>query len=206
MPRQPQSLADMQRRAREMMVNNPGMMENMMNSPVMQSMMNNPEMMKQMITSNPELSSLIDSNPQLAQLLNDPSLMREAMNAMRNPEAMNAMLRSQDQMLANIENMPGGFNALSRAYTVYYCLLFQDVQEPLQDATSRFGQTTPTAVPETTGGMNTNPLPNPWAPSTSPSEPNNTYANPGDLPANTQPFNQFMGTARNKIEVIDSRK
>jgi ubiquilin len=43
-------------------------------------------------------------------------------------------MRSQELAMSQIENMPGGFNALSRMY--------QDIQEPMMDA--QMGQATPT--------------------------------------------------------------
>ena len=41
---------------------------------------------------------------------------------MRNPAAMDQAMRSQDLAMSQIENLPGGFNALRRMY--------EDVQAP----------------------------------------------------------------------------
>ncbi|CAN0524991.1 unnamed protein product, partial [Ectocarpus sp. 8 AP-2014] len=60
----------------------------------------------------------MQNNPQLAQVLNDPATMRQYLDMARNPEAMNQARRSQDLMMSQIENQPGGFNALRRLYTV----------------------------------------------------------------------------------------
>ncbi|CAB1110462.1 unnamed protein product [Ectocarpus sp. CCAP 1310/34] len=59
----------------------------------------------------------MQNNPQLAQVLNDPATMRQYLDMARNPEAMNQARRSQDLMMSQIENQPGGFNALRRLYT-----------------------------------------------------------------------------------------
>ena len=48
------------------------------------------------------------------------------MEMMRNPQAMQEAMRSQDLAMSQIENLPGGFNALRRMY--------EDVQEPMMDA------------------------------------------------------------------------
>ena len=81
-----------------------------------------------MMESNPEMRALMDSNPELRNMLQDPEIMRQSMQMMRDPSAMQNMLRQQDMAMANIENMPGGFNALRRMYTV--------VQEPMMDSMS----------------------------------------------------------------------
>ena len=77
---------------------------------------------------NPEMRALMDSNPELRNMLQDPEIMRQSMQMMRDPSAMQNMLRQQDLAMSNIENMPGGFNALRRMYT--------EVQEPMMDAMS----------------------------------------------------------------------
>lgn len=87
---------------------------------------------------------------------------------MRNPQAMQEAMRSQDLQLSQIENLPGGFNALSRMYL--------DVQEPMMEATSRLNnqssnrnQTPPS--PQLTA-PNTSALPNPWGSVPSQPQPN----------------------------------
>ena len=106
--------------------NNPQMMSEMMNNPMVQSLMNNTDFMTSMMENNPQMRQLMDSNPELRNALQDPELMRRSMEMMRDPSAMQNMMRNQDLAMANIENMPGGFNALRSMY--------QDVQEPMMDA------------------------------------------------------------------------
>ena len=48
------------------------------------------------------------------------------MEMMRNPAAMDQAMRSQDLAMSQIENLPGGFNALRRMY--------EDVQAPMMEA------------------------------------------------------------------------
>ena len=79
-----------------------------------------------MMQSNPEMQALMESNPELRNMLQDPEVMRQSMQMMRDPSAMQNMLRQQDLAMSNIENMPGGFNALRRMYTEF--------QEPMMDA------------------------------------------------------------------------
>ena len=78
--------------------------------------MSNPDKMRNMITRNPQLQAMMDANPQIRHVLNDPAVLRQTMEMMRNPNAMQQAMRSQDLAMSQIENLPGGFNALRRMY------------------------------------------------------------------------------------------
>lgn len=163
---------------------NPNMMRELMNLPVIQNMMNNPDLMRNLIMSNPQMREIIDRNPELAHVLNDPSTLRQTLEAARNPEIMREMMRNTDRAMSNIESSPEGFNMLRRMY--------ETVQEPFLNATTMAGengsglgsnpfaallgnqgntqsqdrsQNPSTTGPEAASGSpapNTNPLPNPW--------------------------------------------
>ncbi|CAA0827731.1 Ubiquitin domain-containing protein DSK2b [Striga hermonthica] len=175
------------------------MMRDIMNSPAIQSLMSNPEIMRSLIMSNPQMREIIDRNPELAHVLNDPSILRQTLEAARNPELMREMMRNTDRAMSNIESSPEGFNMLRRMY--------ENVQEPLLNATTTGGGgggtgtaagTNPftalfgnqadaqtrdgsdsNAAPESgTTVPNSNPLPNPWS-NTGGSQTNNaTRTNP----------------------------
>ena len=49
-----------------------------------------------MMESNPEMHALMDSNPELRNMLQDPEIMRQSMQMMRDPSAMQNTLRQQD--------------------------------------------------------------------------------------------------------------
>ena len=49
-----------------------------------------------MMENNPEMRALMDSNPELRNMLQDPEIMRQSMQMMRDPSAMQNMLRQQD--------------------------------------------------------------------------------------------------------------
>jgi len=172
----------------QQLMQNPEMMRQMMDSPMMQSVLQNPELMRSMIMANPQVQELVQQNPELAHVLNDPNNLRQAMEMARNPAMMNEMMRNTDRAMANIEMMPGGFDALRRMH--------ENVQAPLQDAmasgargtlggsaanapaqqqaqansdnpfASLFGPTVPPS---------TQPMPNPWNPSTA-NTPANSFA------------------------------
>lgn len=169
----------------QQLTQNPNMMREIMNMPAIQSLMNNPEIMRSLIMNNPQMREIIDRNPELAHVLNDPSILRQTMDAARNPEIMREMMRNTDRAMSNIESSPEGFNMLRRMY--------ENVQEPFLNATTMGsgstndvgsnpfaallgnnrdvlrnadGSNASPAAPETTAGAavpNANPLPNPWS-------------------------------------------
>ena len=151
--------------------------------PAIQNLMNNPDMMRSLIMSNPQMRDIIDRNPELAHILNDPGILRQTLEAARNPELMREMMRNTDRAMSNIESSPEGFNMLRRMY--------ENVQEPFLNATTMTGNAgndsssnpfaallanqggaqarnesnnSSTTGSETTenAAPNTNPLPNPW--------------------------------------------
>ncbi|GMP26954.1 hypothetical protein CsSME_00003170 [Camellia sinensis var. sinensis] len=163
----------------QQLTQNPNMMREIMSMPVVQNLMNNPDIMRNLIMNNPQMRELIDRNPELAHILNDPSTLRQTLEAARNPELMREMMRNTDRAMSNIEASPEGFNMLRRMY--------ENVQEPFLNATTMAGDTgndpgsNPFAAllgtqnqstnPASTGtetmanspAPNSNPLPNPWA-------------------------------------------
>ncbi|OAY57643.1 ubiquitin domain-containing protein DSK2a [Manihot esculenta] len=163
----------------QQLTRNPNIMREIMNMPVIQNLMNNPEIMRNLIVNNPQMREIIDRNPELAHILNDPSTLRQTLEAARNPELMREMMRNTDRAMSNIESSPEGFNMLRRMY--------ETVQEPFLNATTMAGNTggdntnpfaallgnqatdrstnpSTTSSESTTGSPapNTNPLPNPW--------------------------------------------
>ncbi|XP_019422909.1 PREDICTED: ubiquitin domain-containing protein DSK2b-like isoform X2 [Lupinus angustifolius] len=158
------------------LISNPNLVREMMNMPAVQNLINNPEIVRNLIMSNPQLQELMDRNPELAHILNDPSTLRQTLEATRNPEIMREMMRNTDRAMSNIESSPEGFNMLRRMY--------ENVQEPFLNATTMAGNTGsnntaisgnqgrgPSTNPSTTSSEatagstlpNTNPLPNPWS-------------------------------------------
>lgn len=167
----------------QQLAENPNLMREIMNMPLMQNILNNPDLIRNIIMNNPQMRELIDRNPDLAHVLNDPSILRQTVEAARNPELMREMMRNTDRAMSNIESSPEGFNMLRRMY--------ETVQEPFLNATTMGGEgdrnqnpfaalvgnqgsnqardpaanATTTASDSTTGSPspNTNPLPNPWS-------------------------------------------
>jgi ubiquilin len=125
-------------------------------------------------------------------MLNNPQMMREAMDIARNPAALSELMRNHDRALSNLEvrhslllirritnnlktnfkSVPGGFNALSRIY--------REVQEPMMNATTQnpFSalQNNSNVTTENRTTVNNDPLPNPWG---SQATPNSSSTAPG---------------------------
>lgn len=139
---------------------NPQMMTQALNSPLIQNMFDNPNLMRMVMDSNPQIAQLREQHPELNHVLNDPELMREAMQMIRNPNMMREMMRNTDRAMSNIEAMPGGFNTLRRMY--------QNIYEPMWEATADggMGQTpTPTQTYDlrTEEEPTSEAFPDPWS-------------------------------------------
>jgi len=59
------------------------------------------------------MQGVLERNPEIGHVLNNPQLMRQAMEIARNPALMQEMMRNQDVALRNIESLPGSLNFLS---------------------------------------------------------------------------------------------
>merc|ERR1712079_583852 len=138
-----------------------------MDSPLTQSLVSNPEIVRSMIESNPQMRQLMDRNPEIGHMLNNPDILRQTMEVVRNPAMLQELMRNQDRAMSNLESLPGGQNALHRMY--------RDIQEPMLNAAQEQMGSNPfqalggnnagsnsgtTGQPST--GENAAPLPNPW--------------------------------------------
>lgn len=163
------NLGDVQQRLQQMLISNPETVQNVLN-PMMQQMMNNPDMLRSLFGSMQRMQSLVERNPEVNHLLSNPDVLRESLEMVRNPAALQEVMRNYDRALNNMESMPGGYNVLRRMYTEF--------QEPLMSAFQE--QFNTNQFPSQTNSGNSNeseqsnndgqqrtenrdPLPNPWA-------------------------------------------
>jgi ubiquilin len=145
------------------MLNDPEAMQAMMDSPLMQSIMSNPDLMRSMLEANPATASLLRDNPELSRALTDPDMMRTMSQAARNPAYMRELMRSSDRQLANIESLPGGFNALRRMYETVGEPLERSLMEGMAPPPGEAGEATGAAAAGAPSAPNSEGLPNPWA-------------------------------------------
>merc|ERR1719323_2024247 len=93
--------------------------------------MSNPEMMRMMLRMHPRMNELMEQRPELARMLEDPDVLRQSMQMMRNPSLMREMQRNADLSMGRLDVMPGGQAALMRAH--------DEVVNPLMNAMSGSG-------------------------------------------------------------------
>ncbi|CEF64880.2 Ubiquitin-associated domain/translation elongation factor EF-Ts, N-terminal and Ubiquitin-like domain and Heat shock chaperonin-binding domain and UBA-like domain and Ubiquitin-associated/translation elongation factor EF1B, N-terminal, eukaryote domain-containing protein [Strongyloides ratti] len=155
----------------------PEVISNLMNLPVMQNMMNNPGILSSFIESSPQIQQLIESNPEIGHLINDPSNLRRCMDILRNPTAMDELMRSNDQAIRNLQGIPGGEAALERLYNTIQDPLLSNEPNPFASLGSD-NNTNPTSRSQNAGVENAEALPNPWS-SGSSNTPNNSTNSSG---------------------------
>ena len=78
-------------------------------SPMARALLDNPDALASLMASMPGAAELAAAHPELGAALRDPATLRAALGASLDPAAA---ARAHDRALANLEAMPGGFNAL----------------------------------------------------------------------------------------------
>lgn len=144
----------------------PAGMGQMMQSPMIRGLMSNPELLRRILTADPRFREAMEREPRLRELLNDPSSLRQMMEMASNPAALKEAQRHQDRALLNIENIPGGFSALSSMHKSLSALHGPSESNPSTDELNRrfaerLGVSGTAADPSV--GPNASALPNPWA-------------------------------------------
>ena len=194
--------AEAQQRMQQEMMSNPEMLRQMMENPLVQNLMSNTDYVRTILTSSPQMQQLMERNPEVSHLLNNPELLRQTMEMVRNPAMLQELMRTQDRALSNLESVPGGYNALRRMYT--------ELQEPMLNAAQEQFGSNPFA--ELARGSNTNtantnqgtevrdPLPNPWA--ARPASTSNSGSTPtttGSTTTSSSPAGGLLGSAGNNM-------
>lgn len=164
------NLGDVQQRLQQMLISNPETVQNMIN-PMMGQMLTNPEMLRSLLGSMQRMQLLMERNPEVNHLLSNPDVLRESLEMVRNPAALQEVMRNYDRALNNMESMPGGYNVLRRMYTEFQEPLLSAFQEQFNTNQFASPQTNPDANNESERNLtegeqqrteNRDPLPNPW--------------------------------------------
>ena len=150
----------------------------MLNNPLVSSMLDNPEVLRTMIQANPQMRQMMEDNPELAQIMNDPAVLRQSLQAARNPQLMREQMRNTDRAMSNIEAHPGGHNMLRRMYQTVQAPLYDMALDPAGQQQQQGGQQgnqqgnqqqqgqqgqQGQQQQQPPAGPNTSALPNPWA-------------------------------------------
>ncbi|XP_019571399.2 ubiquilin-3 [Rhinolophus sinicus] len=143
----------------------PEFLAQIIDDPFIQSLLSNTGLVRRLVLDNPHIQQLIQHNPEIGHILNNPEIMRQTLEFLRNPAMMQEMMRSQDRALSNLESIPGGYNVLRTMYTDIMDPMLNAVQEQFGGnpfaATTTANATTNSSQPSRT--ENCDPLPNPWA-------------------------------------------
>lgn len=169
----------------------PELVAHLSDDPFIQGLLSNTGLLRQLVLDNPHMQQLIQQNPEIGHILNNPEIMRQTMEFLRNPSMMQEMMRSQDRALSNLESIPGGYNVLRTMYTDIMDPMLNAVQEqfggnPFAAATTA-SATTANSQPSRT--ENCDPLPNPWM---------TTYGVSGGRQGR-QPGDQDASESRNRL-------
>ncbi|KAM9658634.1 ubiquilin-3 [Trichechus inunguis] len=169
----------------------PEFVAQIIDDPFIQGLLSNTGLVHQLVLDNPHMQQLIQHNPEIGHILNNPEIMRQTLEFLRNPAMMQEMMRSQDRALSNLESIPGGYNVLRTMYT--------DIMDPMLNAfQEQFGGNpfaTATTADTTSSSSqpsrteNCDPLPNPWA---------STYGGSGGRQGR-QPGDQYASETRNGV-------
>lgn len=162
----------------------------LVDDPFIQGLLSNTGLVRQLVLDNPHMQQLIQQNPEIGHILNNPEIMRQTMEFLRNPSMMQEMMRSQDRALSNLESIPGGYNVLRTMYTDIMDPMLNAVQEQFGGnpfATTTASTTTTSSQPSRT--ENCDPLPNPWT---------STYGVSGGR-QRRQPGDQDASESRNRL-------
>lgn len=124
-------------------------------------------MMLELLQMNPKVKAMMDKDPNIRHALSDPKTLQEILQTGSNPKMYQEVMRGHDRALANIENMPGGFQALQQFYANGLAGLEEGTGEVNVKSREYKGHKV----------RNTDPMPNPWNPASTrrappPSSPN----------------------------------
>lgn len=133
----------------------PGMAE------MMQPMLENPDFMRMILESNPQMRQMMESNPEIRAALRDPDTLRNLSRAATDPVYQRELVRSQDRAMANIEAMPGGLQALQRAFETIPDAMGSGLLSPSSGTASGGSRSAPGASSEAVPAAGA--MPNPWA-------------------------------------------
>lgn len=149
--------------AQQQMMGDPAAMASLMDSPAMASMLGNSDFMERILSANPATARLLQERPELRSMLTDPDNMRQAMRASTDPNYQRELMRNNDRAMANIEAIPGGFNALVRMHHEIGAPLEEGLRDALGGGGSDGAATrTPGAGGTPSSGPTAEALTNPW--------------------------------------------
>ncbi|KAI0981355.1 hypothetical protein GJ496_000046, partial [Pomphorhynchus laevis] len=86
-------------------------------------LMSNPALLSSIKLKNPQMQRAREQNHEVSQFVNNPDLMRQTMEMIRNPTTIQEITRNHDRALINLESLPNGYNVRQ--------IIYRDFQEPM---------------------------------------------------------------------------
>jgi hypothetical protein len=121
----------------------------------------NPELLKSLITSNPQVKAMMEKSSQFREALSDPGILKEMLKMSTNPAYYKEAMRNADRAMAQLENVPQGFQMLRQ--------LHEQVREPALQSSASKVPIRSIISSTVSAKLQTAPLPNPWSPRAQPS-------------------------------------
>ena len=119
---------------------------------VTEAFQQNPEIYVNFMKMNPAFQKAMDKNPMLQHVLDDEGLLREHLS-MASGDNFDQLAHSMDSMLASVEALPGGFQAIAKSWNDFQNPILDDLKDQFR------GPVAATSIGEKPEKPCENPLP-----------------------------------------------
>uniref|UniRef100_A0A8C3T5A4 Ubiquilin 1 n=1 Tax=Chelydra serpentina TaxID=8475 RepID=A0A8C3T5A4_CHESE len=141
----------------QLLVVNPEMILQILENPFVQSVLSNTDLITRFLREHPLFQQFAQQNPEVSHIWNNPALMRETIEFVRNPAMMREMLRNRSQT-----PQLGGDKVAWQTLADTPKPPLNGPQGPCANNPSR-NEPSPAGVSQPSHAENRDPLPNPWA-------------------------------------------
>ncbi|XP_071782529.2 ubiquilin-1-like [Centroberyx gerrardi] len=99
----------LQRQMERQLLADPQMMCRVLGSHLVQNTLStsSPQLTRQLILSNPQTQQLLQTNPEVGDMLNNPDVITQILELVRNPDMIQEVMRNQDRALGNLTPAQG---------------------------------------------------------------------------------------------------
>ncbi|XP_062237797.1 ubiquilin-1-like [Platichthys flesus] len=95
----------LQHQMEKQLLDNPEMMRCVLGSPLVQSILStsSPQITRQLILSNPQIQKLLETNPEARDMLNNPDIITEVLELVRNPDKIEEVMCNEDSAIDELK-------------------------------------------------------------------------------------------------------
>ncbi|KAF0989348.1 hypothetical protein HZS_1345 [Henneguya salminicola] len=128
-------------------------------NPDLARLISDPTFIDAMAAADPRFKKLMDTYPEFAQAFRNPDIMKQIMDLIKNPQAMQDFMRSHDRNLTQLQNIPGAMNQYAR--------MFNDINKLSQGGLGGVSNILPSqasniSADSTSANVSGEAMPNPW--------------------------------------------